>query len=109
MSVRAQLLLIFCAPLALLGALYALGLSLPVPALGRAYVVRLELPPVGEPVDLPRIYGPPDKSRPLVVIDAGHGGHDPGAGRGSAKRTSSSPSPPRCATTWSGRAEFVWP
>lgn len=79
MSVRAQLLLIFCAPLALLGALYALGLSLPVPALGRAYVVRLELPPVGEPVDLPRIYGPPDKSRPLVVIDAGHGGHDPGA------------------------------
>ena len=26
---------------------------------------------------LPRIYG--DPSRPLVVIDAGHGGHDPGA------------------------------
>lgn len=27
----------------------------------------------------PRIYGPNDSSLPLVVIDAGHGGHDPGA------------------------------
>ena len=79
MSLRAQLWLIFLAPVALLGALYALGLTLPVPALGRRYVVRFELPAVGEPVDLPRVYGPPDKSRPLVVIDAGHGGHDPGA------------------------------
>jgi N-acetylmuramoyl-L-alanine amidase len=79
MSLRAQLWLIFLAPVALLGALYAFGLSLPVPALGRGYVVRLELPPAGEPVDLPHVYGPTDKSRPLVVIDAGHGGHDPGA------------------------------
>jgi len=79
MSLRAQLWLIFLAPLALLGALYALGLSLPVPALGRGYVLRLELPSSGERVDLPQVYGPADKSRPLVVIDAGHGGHDPGA------------------------------
>ncbi len=38
--------------------------------------------PLGRPQDkvkLPRIYGPKDSSRPLVVIDAGHGGHDPGA------------------------------
>ena len=28
---------------------------------------------------LPKIYGPVDPSLPLVVIDAGHGGHDPGA------------------------------
>jgi N-acetylmuramoyl-L-alanine amidase len=28
---------------------------------------------------LPEINGPQDKSLPLVVIDAGHGGHDPGA------------------------------
>lgn len=28
---------------------------------------------------LPRISGPADASLPLVVIDAGHGGHDPGA------------------------------
>lgn len=38
--------------------------------------------PLGRPQDkvaLPKIYGPRDTSRPLVVIDAGHGGHDPGA------------------------------
>ena len=38
--------------------------------------------PLGKPKDsirLPKIHGPNDKSRPLVVIDAGHGGHDPGA------------------------------
>ena len=28
---------------------------------------------------LPKILGPADKSLPLVVLDAGHGGHDPGA------------------------------
>ena len=28
---------------------------------------------------LPKIYGPNDPSLPLVVLDAGHGGHDPGA------------------------------
>ncbi len=28
---------------------------------------------------LPKIYGPSDQSLPLVVIDAGHGGHDPGS------------------------------
>ena len=76
---RAQLWLIFLAPVMLIAALYALGLTLPVPALGRGYVLRLELPQTGEPVDLPKVYGPPDRSRPLVVIDPGHGGHDPGA------------------------------
>ncbi|MBB5733164.1 N-acetylmuramoyl-L-alanine amidase [Altererythrobacter atlanticus] len=55
------------------------GLKLPLPHLGRAYVVRIELPEAGAPVDLPTIQGPQDSSRPLVVIDAGHGGHDPGA------------------------------
>jgi N-acetylmuramoyl-L-alanine amidase len=29
--------------------------------------------------NLPKIYGPADARLPLVVIDAGHGGHDPGA------------------------------
>jgi len=43
------------------------------------YVLRVPLPPVGGAVGLPVIEGPPDASRPLVVIDAGHGGHDPGA------------------------------
>jgi N-acetylmuramoyl-L-alanine amidase len=44
-----------------------------------AYVVRLTLPDGARPVGLPPVEGPVDASRPLVVIDAGHGGHDPGA------------------------------
>ena len=47
---------------------------------GWSYVQRIELPASGTPVGLPAIAGPPDASRPLIVIDAGHGGHDPGAG-----------------------------
>lgn len=38
--------------------------------------------PIGKPkpaVALPRIEGPDNGRLPLVVIDAGHGGHDPGA------------------------------
>lgn len=38
--------------------------------------------PIGKPkpsVALPRIEGPANSRLPLVVIDAGHGGHDPGA------------------------------
>ncbi len=76
---RLLIALVFLAPVALLAALYAVGLSLPVPALGRSYVVRIELPEAGRTVDLPQVEGPRDPDRPLVVIDAGHGGHDPGA------------------------------
>ncbi len=43
-----------------------------------AYSERVSVPARGRPAPLPRIYGN-DDSRPLVVIDAGHGGHDPGA------------------------------
>jgi len=49
------------------------------------YVVQLELPPANRPRDLPAIKGPQDASRPLVVIDPGHGGFDPGAGLGAVK------------------------
>jgi N-acetylmuramoyl-L-alanine amidase len=38
--------------------------------------------PIGKPkpaIGLPRIDGPADDRLPLVVLDAGHGGHDPGA------------------------------
>ena len=48
-------------------------------ARNRDYVVRFELPPAEPEIGLPQIDGPDDASRPLVVIDPGHGGHDPGA------------------------------
>ena len=79
MALRLQLWLLFLAPVLILGGLYALGLTLPVPHLGRAYVLKIELPDAGRQVGLPEIQGPQDATRPLVVIDAGHGGHDPGA------------------------------
>lgn len=40
------------------------------------YNVTIPLDPPSNGLPKPRIYGP--KGRPLVVIDAGHGGHDPG-------------------------------
>lgn len=78
---RLQIALVFVVPVLLLVALYALGhaLGLRGPVLGRGYVIRIELPEAGKPVGLPPVLGPQDTSRPLVVIDAGHGGHDPGA------------------------------
>ncbi len=48
------------------------------PSARHSYSERVSVPPRGRPAPLPRIYGS-DDSRPLVVIDAGHGGHDPGA------------------------------
>lgn len=42
------------------------------------YSVSVPVPPRPAAFKLPRIQGD-DDSRPLVVIDAGHGGHDPGA------------------------------
>ena len=41
------------------------------------YAVALPIPAVSRSTALPRVDG--DPSRPLVVIDAGHGGFDPGA------------------------------
>ena len=43
------------------------------------YVVRVPLPDAGGESGLPAIEGPAGAGRPLVVVDAGHGGHDPGA------------------------------
>ena len=76
---RLQIALIFLAPLALMGGLYLFGLTIPVPVLGRDYVIHLLLPGPDQQIGLPPIEGPSDPSLPLVVIDAGHGGHDPGA------------------------------
>ncbi len=44
----------------------------------RRYEVSAPIKP-GIAKGLPKITGPSDSSLPLVVIDAGHGGHDPGA------------------------------
>ncbi|WP_339823903.1 N-acetylmuramoyl-L-alanine amidase [uncultured Parasphingorhabdus sp.] len=44
----------------------------------KGYSVKVALGKPNDSVSLPKIYGPNDPSRPLVVIDAGHGGHDPG-------------------------------
>ena len=44
----------------------------------RDYEVSVPIPPASHSLTLPRVYGD-DDSRPLVVIDAGHGGVDPGA------------------------------
>lgn len=79
MSLRAQILLVFLAPVLVVAGLVAFGLTIPIPHLGRNYVIKFDLPEAGSPVDLPEILGPEDRSRPLIVIDAGHGGKDPGA------------------------------
>ncbi|MEL7197248.1 MAG: N-acetylmuramoyl-L-alanine amidase [Pseudomonadota bacterium] len=73
------MLIIFGLPAILIGGAVALGVTIPVPVLGRDYVVRWELLSTDDEVVLPDIAGPDDNERPLVVIDAGHGGRDPGA------------------------------
>lgn len=42
----------------------------------------MPIPQAGDGLELPPIAGSRDASRPLVVIDPGHGGHDPGAANG---------------------------
>jgi N-acetylmuramoyl-L-alanine amidase len=79
MSFRTLLLIVLLVPALLLGGAAALGWRIPVPMLGRDYVLHFPLAGGDMPVDLPAISGPKDPSLPLVVIDAGHGGRDPGA------------------------------
>ncbi len=85
MSRPIQLVMILSAPLALAIALAVLWPRFFPSSRDLDYVVRFDLPDAGMPVDLPRVDGPADASRPLVVIDAGHGGFDPGAGQGDVK------------------------
>lgn len=56
---------------------FAMGARPQMPS-ARAHRVSLPVPAAKKAPPLPRIHGH-DDSRPLVVIDAGHGGHDPGA------------------------------
>lgn len=72
-------------PLAALTAV-AILFALSAPANIPNYVVRVALPSSMGEIGLPAVLGPADSSRPLVVIDAGHGGHDPGASGQSGER-----------------------
>jgi len=80
-----QLALIVFAPFAVFMAMVGADRAFGAPGRGRDYVLRIELPAASAEIGLPLVAGPPDASRPLVVIDAGHGGHDPGAGQGPIK------------------------
>lgn len=80
-----QVLLLIMAPVLVFLAMVAADRTFGAPGRGYNYVVRVELPPAGAQVGLPEVLGPADASRPLVVIDPGHGGFDPGAGAGPLK------------------------
>ena len=77
--------LVLAIPVAILGGFVAIDRKFGLPGTGYDYVLRLNLPPADGEIGLPEIQGPPDASRPLVVLDPGHGGHDPGAGSGRVK------------------------
>lgn len=81
MSRRIQLGFLFVFPLVVLAASLAIDRIYGLPGQGYGYVLRIDLLPARSGIDLPEVEGPVDKGRPLVVIDPGHGGHDPGAGR----------------------------
>lgn len=78
MSLRTFFVVILGVPALLVGTLLALDINMPLPQFGRDYVVRVALGDAAE-IGLPDIAGPNDPEAPLVIIDAGHGGHDPGA------------------------------
>lgn len=74
-----QLALILAFPVAIAAALFAIDRTFGLPGRGYDYVLRIDLPSADREIGLPDVLGPPDASRPLVVLDPGHGGHDPGA------------------------------
>lgn len=77
-----QILLVFLAPIAVFAAMVWADRTFGQSGRGYDYVIRIDLPDRAEQIGLPAIVGPADPARPLVVIDAGHGGKDPGAGAG---------------------------
>lgn len=79
MTLRALIFLMVGLPVVGLGSAVALGQRIVLPEWGRDYVLRFAVEPPAAPLILPGVSGPDDPARPLVVIDAGHGGRDPGA------------------------------
>ena len=77
MSRHFQLLALVLLPLAIVGGMVLLARGTAFVGYGAGYVARVELPKEVGAVELPDVSG--EASLPLVVIDAGHGGHDPGA------------------------------
>lgn len=82
---RLAIIAVICAPLVVFAAMLGVNRHFADPDRGYDYVVGVDLPPAGGLVGLPPVEGPPDASRPLVVIDPGHGGKDPGAGDGAVR------------------------
>ncbi len=78
MSIRTLLLLIIAVPALVLSGAYALGVKIPVPQWGRDYVLSFFINQERPEFRLPDVIGD-NAERPLVVIDAGHGGRDPGS------------------------------
>ncbi len=62
------------------------AVPLPLPptadAVARGPSISIPIPDAEPGIALPPVEGSRDEGRPLVVIDAGHGGHDPGAVNG---------------------------
>lgn len=73
---------LLCYPIVVFAAMVAADRAFDAPGAGRDYVVRVDLPGDDARMGLPLVRGPQDASRPLVVIDPGHGGRDPGASNG---------------------------
>ena len=71
------LLAVLLLPLVIVGGLVLLAHGMGVVGQGAGFVARVELPREVTPVELPEVGG--DTYLPLIVIDPGHGGHDPGA------------------------------
>lgn len=70
-----------------LAVLGAAGIKIPLPFFDQGYSLRIDLPEAGQ-VALPEVAGAADRALPLVVIDPGHGGRDPGAtGQGLQEKT----------------------
>lgn len=80
-----QLALIFILPVAAFAAMMIHWRMYGFPGPVQDYILRIELPQADREIGLPEILGPQDTSRPLIVLDPGHGGYDPGAGQGALK------------------------